>query len=164
MTQVGHYLDGHLMFVYGARPGSDEVLRVPDPELIGRIAFPDTKGLSLREFAGSFQGPIVDAMRALISSERVQTAAGAEDLVKQFNAELKQYSRKAEAGYVAIGTLLTVVGAFTAGVPCALGALTLELARRVLGRRAPGAFATVVAKMTGSTREGALLARVKAQQ
>jgi hypothetical protein len=101
-------------------------------------------------------------MRALLSSTRVQTASSEEDLVRKFNEELRQYSRRADAGYVAVCTLLTVVGAFTLGIPSALGALSLELARRILGRKAPGALATIASKMTGTTREAALLARVKA--
>jgi hypothetical protein len=162
MSQMGHYLDGYLMFVYGAYPGDSDLLRVPDPEMIGRIAFPDTRGLTLREFSESFGGPAVSAMRALLSSTRVQTASSEEDLVRKFNEELRQYSRRADAGYVAICALLTVVGTFTLGIPCALGALSLELARRILGRKAPGALATIASKMTRTTREAALLARVKA--
>jgi hypothetical protein len=162
MSQMGHYLDQYLMFIYGAHPGGSDLLRVPDPEMIGRIAFPDTRGLTLHEFSESFRGPVVSAMRALMSSTRVQTAASEEDLVRKFNEELRQYSRRADAGYAAVATLLTVVGVFTLGVPCALGVLSLELARRMLGRKAPGALATIASKMTGTTREAALLARVKA--
>ena len=54
--------------------------------------------------------------------------------------------------------------AFAYGVPTALGALSLQLARRVLDRKAPGALATVAAKMTGTTREAVLLARIKTEQ
>ncbi len=101
-------------------------------------------------------------MRELMSSQRVQVASGAEDLVKHFNEELRQYARRADAEYVAIGTLLTIVGLFAGcGVPAALAGLSLELARRVLGRNAPGFLASIAGTMTRTSREAALLARIK---
>lgn len=159
----GHYLDPHLRWVYGAFPGKGRMLHVPDPTMIGRIAFPDTKGLSLREFAQDFTGPVVRAMFELMSSPRVQTADGSTDLVAAFNKELKQYSRRAGAGYVATGVIWTVLGTISGlGVPAALAALSLELFRQVGGRKDPGMLATVASKLTRSTREAALLAQIRA--
>jgi hypothetical protein len=161
MSRAGHYLDGALRFVYGVEPTSGSILRIPDPELIGRICFPDATGLTPREFAESFRGGPVDAMRALMSSERVLTADGSTDLVNEFNKELQVYSRRADREYVAVGTILAAVGAFALGVPTAIAGLSLELARRVLGRKAPALMASVTAKLTRTTREAALLARIQ---
>jgi hypothetical protein len=161
MTQMGQYLDSALLFVYGAEPGTNKVLRVPDPEFIGRICFPDTKGLSPREFADSFVGPAVDAMRALMSSERVQTADGCTDLVRLFNRELQPFSNRPGDIYTAVAILLTVIGVFALSAPTAIAGLTMELAKRTIGRKAPGAVATFTAKATGGTREAALLARIQ---
>ena len=158
MTQAGHYFDSCLRFAYGAEAGGNEVLRVPEPDMIGRICFPDMKGLTVREFAESFVGPRIDAMRELMASRRVQTADGSVDLVRQFNAELETYSRRATRQYFAVTSILTAVGAFAAGVPIALAYFSLELARRVTARKAPAAFATFASMMTATTREAALLA------
>jgi hypothetical protein len=163
MMQAGHYFDSCLRFVYGAEPGNGNILRVPDPKMIGRICFPDTTGLTVREFAESFSGAAVDAMRELMLSKRVQSADGSTDLVRTFNEELKVYARRAKTEYAAIATVLTVVGAFAVGVPIALATLTLELARQLGGSKAPAAFATLTSRLTHTTREAALLARVKNQ-
>lgn len=161
MTQVGHFFDSGIRFAYGAEPGSSDILRVPEPDMIGRICFPDTKGLRIREFAESFTGPRVEAMRELMSSRRVQTADGTVDLVRAFTDELKPYSCRAKNEYVAIVTVMTVVGAFAIGLPIALATLSLELARQMGARKAPAAFATIASKLTRTTREAALLARVQ---
>jgi hypothetical protein len=160
-TSVGHYLDDALRFVYAAEGAASDVVRIPDPAMIGRICFPDTTGLTPREFAETFNGPAVDAMRALMSGRRVQTADGSADLVRTFNRELETYRRRVDNEYTAIGTLLTAVGAFALGVPTALAVFSLDLARRVLGRKAPGPMAAFSAKLTGTTREAALLARIQ---
>ena len=162
LSQAGHYLDGHLRFVYGAYPGESEPLRIPDPQMIGRICFPDITGTSLKEFAEQFQGTVVEAMRELMQSKRVQTADGSVDLVKQFNDELRVYARRVDGHYTTTATLLTVVGVVgILGAPAAIASLGLEFARRVLARKAPGALATFTSKLTGTTREAALLARIK---
>lgn len=162
LSRVGHYLDSHLRLVCGAYPGESELIRIPDPHMIGRICFPDVTGTSLREFAESFRGPAVDAMRELMRSERVQTADGAADLVKQFNDELKVYARRIDNLAATTATVLTVAGIVgVLGAPAAIATLGLELARRILGRKAPGALATLTSGVTGTTREAALLARIK---
>jgi len=161
MSKVGHYFDSGLRWAYGAEPGDNSVLRVPEPDIIGRICFPDMHGLTPKKFVEAFSGPKVAAMRELMTSRRVQTSDGSVDLVNAFNEEMKPYARRTEAGYYTVATLLTVVGAFTMGVPLAIAGLTLDLARRVVGRKAPSAFATFTSKMTATTREGALFARVK---
>jgi len=164
MSQAGHYLDGYLALVCGLQAGECELLRVPDPDIIGRICMPDMTGVTLREFAETFRGFVVDAMRTLMASPRVARAGSSDELLAEFAKELREYSRRADKGYVAVCTLLTVAGVWgPLGIPTALGALSLELARRVIGRTAPGAFASFAAKITGATREGALLARIKTQ-
>lgn len=163
LSLEGHYLDPWLRWIYGAFPGKGRMLRVPEPTMIGRIAFPDTQGLSLREFARDFTGPAVKAMNELMSSERVQTADGSSDLVAAFNKELKQYSRKAKPGYVATGTILGVLGTISGlGLPATLAGFSLELIRQMVGRKDPGALATITSKLTRSTREAALLAQIRA--
>ena len=72
-----------------------------------------------------------------------------------------RHRRRVDNEYTAIGTLLTAVGAFALGVPTALAVFSLDLARRVLGRKAPGPMAAFSAKLTGTTREAALLARIQ---
>lgn len=161
MSQIGNYLDSALMFIYGAEPGSNEILRVPDPEIIGRICFPDTKGLSPRQFADSFKGAPVDAMRTLMASQRVQTADGCTDLVRQFNTELIACSARPQEAYTAVAILLTVIGVFALSAPTAIAGLAMELAKQVIGRKAPGAMATFTSRTTGGTREAALLARIR---
>jgi len=163
MSQSGHYLDGYLAFVYGLHAGKCELLSVPDPTIIGRISMPNMAGVSLCEFAETFHGPAVDAMHALMTSPRVAAASSSDELLVEFEKELRQYSRRASDAYTAVCTLFTVVGLWgPIGIPAALIPLSLELARRVLGRRAPGALANIAAKITGTTREAALLARVRA--
>ncbi|MEZ4364645.1 MAG: hypothetical protein R3B48_31000, partial [Kofleriaceae bacterium] len=161
MSKVGHYFDSGLRWVYGAEPGDTKVLRVPEPDIVGRICFPDMQGLTPKKFVEGFAGPRVTAMRELMASRRVQTSHSSVDLVNAFNEELKPYARRTEVGYAAVATLLTAVGAFTMGVPLAVAGLSLELARRVAGRKAPGAFATLTSMVTATTREAALFARVK---
>jgi hypothetical protein len=161
MTQSGHYLEGYLSILYGALPSKAELLTIPDPEIVARICFPDMKGLTLAEFAATFRGPAVEAMNALIASPRVQHASPSEDLVRAFNNELRQYSRRADAAYVAVCSVLAIVGISALGVPATLAGLSIELARRVMGRKAPKALATIAAKLTGTTREGALMAQIK---
>jgi hypothetical protein len=161
VSQLGHYLDGYLRFIYGALQGDTDVLRIPDPTLIARICFPDTTGLSVEEFARTFVGPRVEAMRALMATRRVQTADSCDDMVRAFNEELSQYARRAGDGYTAVGVLLGVAGLVGGlGVPALLAGLSLELAKRVLARNSPSMFATLTARLTGTTREGALLARI----
>ena len=162
MSQAGHYLDGYLALVCGLQAGECELLRVPAPDIIGRICMPDMTGVTFREFAETFRGSVVDAMRALMASPRIANAGSSDELLAEFEKELREYSRRADYGYAAVCTLLTVAGVWgPIGIPAALGTLSLELARRVLGRKAPDAFAGFAAKITGTTREGALLARIK---
>lgn len=161
MSKVGHYFDSGLRWVYGADPGDTALLRVPEPDIIGRICFPDMTGLTPKKFVDEFSGPRVIAMRELMASRRVQTADGSVDLVNAFNEELKLHARRTEVGYYALATLLTAVGAFTMGLPLAVAGLSLDLARRVVSRKAPNTFATLTSVMTATTREAALFARVK---
>lgn len=162
MSRVGHYFDSALRFVYAAEREDNAPLHVPDPTMIGRICFPDATGLTPREFADSFRGPRVEAMRELMASERVQTADGNVDLVRRFNEELRVYGRRSEREYVALITVLTVVGAFALGAPIAIASLSVDLARRIAARKSPAAFASLSSAMTATTREAALLARVQA--
>jgi hypothetical protein len=160
MVQSGSLFDSGLGFLYGVLP-TEGVLRVPEPDMIGRISFPDTKGLTLREFVDSFSGAKVTAMRELMLSKRVQTADGSVDLVRAFNAELRRYASRTEVGQEAVTDILSAVGAFVMGVPLALAGFALNLASRIMARRAPGALATITARMTGTTREAALFALVR---
>lgn len=123
--------------------------------------FPDMQGLTPKKFVEGFAGPRVTAMRELMASRRVQTADGSVDLVNAFNEELKSYAAAPKSDTTRWQTLLTAVGVFAMGRPLAVAGLSLDLARREAGRKAPGAFATLTAMMMATTREDALFARVK---
>ena len=162
MSAKGHYLDGYLQLLAGTSPGNSELLSIPDPTIIGRVCFPDLTGLTLKKFAEEFRGPSVAAMRALVASPRVQGATGTKDLVAAFNTELRTYSRRADGELVATAILLGVAGLVgSLGVPAFLAGLSIELSRRLLGRKTPRLFAAITSRMTGATREAALLARIE---
>jgi hypothetical protein len=157
MCLEGHYLEPYLNIVRAAGPGTQPPLTFNEPEALGEVLL-GTRGMSVAEFATVFQGTAVSRMRELMQSLRWRDRP-VDEVISEFNREVRHVNGSTAGASASI--LGTVGTTFLTGGIGFVASLVLTIARPALERLAPSFCDKVDGFVTGVSREGVLLAKVR---
>nr|HEX4316233.1 hypothetical protein [Kofleriaceae bacterium] len=163
---AGDLLGQYVQVLYGMPSNTNQTQAtaptelVHEPAVVAKIVLERVGGISLRQFAESFEGPAIKAMRKLMNSPRLKDA-DVSQTVADFERELHDFNgRRKKLGRVNLGVdgalALASLSSGWGLVAVAAGAIVKQLiARSVLSDEQ-------VATLLRMPREAAYLARIEA--